>query len=117
MEKLKKFKHEERFLSLILEEEKEMYSIMELSDGHSLTPQTLFEKPKFQNFFLDGTQFSDGVSYLDSIFRYDNNIYLYLSKTDMLVSSFSCKIYYPISKKKDVDFFVLNLKKMNKNGN
>jgi hypothetical protein len=112
MEKLKKFKHEERFLSLILEEEKEMYSIMELSDGHSLTPQTLFEKPKFQNFFLDGTQFSDGVSYLDSIFRYDNNIYLYLSKMEVTDKTYELKIYYDMGQLNEVSFFIKNLSKI-----
>ena len=40
-----------------------------------------------------------------------------LSKLEPMISSFSCKIYYPIRKKKDVEFFILNLKKLKKDGN
>jgi hypothetical protein len=114
---MKKFKHEEKFLDFIVEEKQQLYSIVELSDRHSLTPHILLEKPKFSTYLLDTIQYSDGVSYLDSIFLFDNDIYIYLSINDSNLSSFSCRIYYPIGKKKDVDFFVLNLKKINKNGN
>ena len=117
MEKIKIFKHEERFLNFIVEENKVLYSVMELSDGHGLTPIDLFEKSKFSPYLLDGKQYSDGTSYLDSIFVLDNDIYIYLSKSSSIVSSFSCKIYYPIEKKKDVEFFILNLKKLKKHGN
>ena len=112
---MEKFKHEERFLELITEKTGELYSITELTDGHGLTTSGLFEKPKFVPYFLDGTNYSDGTSYLNSIFVFDEDIYIYLSKSDVIVSSFSCKIYYPIRKKKDVDFFILNLKKIKKN--
>jgi len=112
---MEKFKHEERFLELITEKTGELYSITELTDGHGLTTSGLFEKPKFVPYFLDGTNYSDGTSYLNSIFVFDEDIYIYLSKSDVIVSSFSCKIYYPIKKKKDVDFFILNLKKIKKN--
>jgi hypothetical protein len=114
---MEKFKHEEKFLELITEKDGEMYSITELSDGHGLTPYELLQRPKFTPYFLDGTEYSNGVSYLNSIFVFDENIYIYLSKSEPMVSSFSCKIYYPIRKKKDVEFFTLNLKKMKKNGN
>jgi len=114
---MKKFKHEERFLENILEVYNELFSVMELSDGHELSPELLFTKKKFTEYFLDGVQYSTGTSYLDSIFLFDENIYIYLSKTDTIVSSFSCRIYYPIRKKKDVDFFILNLKKLKKDGN
>ena len=114
---MEKFKHEERFLELITEKTGEFYSITELTDGHGLNSSSLMDKPKFTPYFLDGQQYTDGVVYLDSIFVYDNDIYLYLSKSDAIVSSFSCKIYYPIRKKKDVDFFILNLKKIKKDGN
>lgn len=114
---MEKFKHEERFLELITEKTGELYSITELSDGHGLSPSGLFNKPKFSTYLLDGKQYDDGTSYLNSIFVFDNDIYLYLSKSDAIVSSFSCKIYYPIGKKKDVEFFILNLKKIKKDGN
>ena len=114
---MKKFKHEEKFLSSIYDKTQTLYSISELSDGHNLTPELLFQKPKFEKYFLDGLEYSHGVVYLDSIFLYDNDIYIYLSKTDVIVSSFSCKIYYPIEKKKEVEFFMLNLKKLKKDGN
>ena len=117
MEKLNKFKHEERLIDFLTEENKVLFSITELSEGHLLTPKSLLDKPKFESYLLDGEQYSDGVSYLDSIFLYDSNIYIYLSKSDHLVSSFSCKIYYPIIRKKDVEFFILNLKKLKKDGN
>jgi hypothetical protein len=114
---MEKFKHEEKFLTYINEKTEELCSIIELLDGHGLTPESLLTKPKFTSYLLDGKQFSDGVVYLDSIFVFDNDIYMYLSKSDIIVSSFSCKIYYPIRKKKDVDFFILNLKKIKKDGN
>jgi len=114
---MEKFKHEERFLELITEKTGELYSITELSDGHGLTSRTLMDKPKFTPYFLEGTNYVDGTHYLDSIFVFDNDIYIYLSKLEPMISSFSCKIYYPIRKKKDVDFFILNLKKMKKDGN
>lgn len=114
---MEKFKHEERFLELITEKTGELYSITELTEGHGLTPSSLFEKPKFLPYFLEGTNYSDGTYYLNTIFVFDNDIHIYLSKTDIIVSSFSCKIYYPIRKKKDVEFFILNLKKIKKDGN
>ena len=114
---MEKFKHEERLLNMITEKTGEIHSIIELTDGHGLTPQSLIEKPKFLTYFLDGIQFSDNLSYLDSIFLFDNDIYIYLSKLEPMISSFSCKIYYPIRKKKDVDFFILTLKKIKKDGN
>lgn len=114
---MKKFKHEERFLTLITEKTGEFYSITELTDGHGLSPNSLMNKPKFEPYFLDGTNYSDGTFYLDSIFVLDNDIYIYLSKSEPIISSFSCKFYYPIRKKKDVEFFILNLKKLKKDGN
>ena len=114
---MEKFKHEERFLELITEKTGELYSISELSDGHGLIPNTLMDKPKFTTYFLEGTNYVDGTHYMDSIFVFNNDIYIYLCKTELLISSFFCKIYYPIKKKKDVEFFILNLKKLKKNGN
>jgi hypothetical protein len=114
---MEKFKHEKKFLELITEQTNELYSITELADGHELNPYILFEKQKLTPYMLDGKEYSNGTSYLDSIFVFDNDIYLYLSKIEAIISSFSCKIYYPIRKKKDVEFFILNLKKMKKDGN
>ena len=114
---MEKFKHEEQFLKNLTEKTKEMFSIMGLTDGHSLSPSELKNRPKFTEYFSDSVQFSDGISNSESIYVYDENIYIYLSKSDPMISSFSCKIYYPIRKKKDVEFFILNLKKMKKNGN
>jgi hypothetical protein len=114
---MEKFKHEEQFLKNLTEKTKEMFSIMGLTDGHNLSPSELKNRPKFTEYFSDSVQFSDGISNSESIYVYDENIYIYLSKSDPMISSFSCKIYYPIRKKKDVEFFILNLKKMKKNGN
>ena len=114
---MKKFKHEERFLESIYDKTQILYSVVELSDGHNLAPNLLLQKPKFHQFFSDGVEYFSEVVYLDSIFLFDEDIYIYLSKTDTIVSSFSCRIYYPIRKKKDVDFFILNLKKLKKDGN
>jgi len=114
---MEKFKQEEKFLENLKETTNVFFSITSLSEGHGLTPNELFSKPKFTEYFLDGIEYSTGTIYLDGIFVFDDNIYIYLSKSDVSVSSFSCKIYYPIEKKKDVEFFILNLKKMKKNGN
>jgi hypothetical protein len=114
---MEKFKHEERFLNQITESESVMLSMTELADGHGLTSSGLMDKPKFTPYFLEGTNYADGTHYLDSIFVFDNDIYIYLSKVEPMISSFSCKIYYPIRKKKDVEFFILNLKKLKKDGN
>jgi hypothetical protein len=114
---MEKFKHEEQFLKLITDKTGEMYSLIELLDGHGLTPQTLFGKDKFTPYLLDGIQYTDNVVYTDSIFVFDNDVHIYLSKVEVTISSFSCKIYYPIRKKKDVEFFILNLKKLKKDGN
>lgn len=114
---MEKFKYEKQFLELITEKTGELYSITELTDGHGLTSETLMDKPKFTPYFLEGTNYDDGTHYLDSIFVFDNDIYIYLSKVEPMISSFSCKIYYPIRKKKDFEFFILNLKKLKKNGN
>lgn len=114
---MEKFKHEERFLEVITEKTGELYSITELTDGHGLTIVGLLDRPKFTPYFLDGIHYSDGIHYLDSIFVFDNDIHIYLSKVEPMISSFSCKIYYPIRKKKDVEFFILNLKKLKKDGN
>jgi len=112
---MEKFKHEERFLKLITEKTGELFSITELTDGHGLTCGSLMNKPKFTPYFLEGTNYADGTIYLDSIFVFDNDIHIYLSKSEPTISSFSCKIYYPIRKLRDVDFFILNLKKIKKN--
>jgi hypothetical protein len=114
---MKKFRHEERFLKTLTEKNGEMLSIIDLTDYHGLTPNDLIQRPKFIPYFFEGTQYTDDLMYQESIFVMDNNIYIYLSKGDPSISSFSCRIYYPIEKRKDVEFFILNLKKLKKNGN
>lgn len=114
---MKKFRHEEQFLKLLTEKNGEMYSVIELVDFHKLTPNELIKRPKFAPFFLEGIHMTNELVYQESIFVMDNTIYIYLSKEEPSFSSFSCKIYYPIEKKKDVEFFILNLKKLEKNGN
>ena len=114
---MEKFKHEYRFLENYTEKNGELLSITQLNDGHGLTPSDLNTRPKFTPYFLDGSEGTTGVYYLDAIFTFDEDIYIYLSKTDPMISSFSCKIYYPIRKRKDVEFFILNLKKIKKDGN
>ena len=47
---MKKFKHEERFLNNLTEISKELFSVVELSDGHELTPELLFTKKKFSEY-------------------------------------------------------------------
>jgi len=111
------FIHEEKFLKLHQDTKSELLSVNKLEDNHELTPDFLFTKPKFTPHLLDGKEVSGQMSYLESIFVYDDDIYLYLSKSESMFSSFSCKIYYPIKKRKDVEFFILNLKKLKKNGN
>jgi len=111
------FKHEEKFLKNLSKISDQFLSMVLITDGHGLSPSELKTKPKFTEFFSDSVQYSDGTSHLDSIYVFDEDIYIYLSKSDPTISSFSCKIYYPIRKKKDVEFFILNLKKMKKNGN
>jgi len=111
------FIHEEKFLKLHQDTKSELLSVNKLEDNHELTPDFLFTKPKFTPYLLDGKEVSGQMSYLESIFVYDDDIYLYLSKSESMFSSFSCKIYYPIKKRKDVEFFILNLKKLKKNGN
>lgn len=114
---MRKFKHEDRFLENYTEKNGELLSITELNDGHGLNPSDLNNKPKFNPYLLDGQEGNSSVFYLDAIFTFDEDIYIYLSKTEPMISSFSCKIYYPIRKRKDVEFFILNLKKLKKDGN
>ena len=115
---MEKFKHEEKLLELITEKSGELLSSILLTDDHGLNPTDLQTKPKFSPHFLEGVQLNNGeIFYPNSIFVFDENIYIYLCKSEPLISSFYCKIYYPIRKKKDVEFFILNLKKLKKNGN
>jgi hypothetical protein len=114
---MEQFKHEELFYKSLNEKTGEFFSIIELSDGHGLSTDLLLEKPKFELYFSNSIQYSNSKAYKDSIFVFDEDIYIYLSKSEPNITSFSCKIYYPIRKKKDVDFFVLNLKKIKKDGN
>ena len=65
---MEKFKHEKNFLENYTTQKNELLSILELSDGHNLTPMELRNKKKFFEFFSNAKQFSDGVSYFDSIF-------------------------------------------------
>jgi hypothetical protein len=115
---MEKFKHEEKLLELITEKSGELFSSILLTSDHGLTPTDLHNKPKFTPYFLEGIQLmNDGIFYPSSIFLFDEDTYIYLSKSEPMISSFSCKIYYPIRKRKDVEFFILNLKKLKKNGN
>ena len=114
---MSKFKHEEKFLENLSKTSDQFFSMVELTEGHGLSPDELTNKPKFIEFFSDSKQYSDGSAQSDVIYVYDEDIYIYLSKSEPIISSFSCKIYYPIRKKKDVNFFILNLKKLKKNGN
>ena len=114
---MEKFKHEEKFLEIISKTTDQFFSMIELTEGHGLSPHEFDNKPKFVEFFSDSKQYSDGNLQSDVIYVFDEEIYIYLSKSESVISSFSCKIYYPIRKKKDVNFFILNLKKMKKNGN
>ncbi len=111
---MKKFKYEEQFLKTVTKKNGEMLSIIDLLDYHGLTPNDLIQRPKFIPYFFEGTQYTDDLMCQESIFMMDNNIYIYLSKGEPNISSFSCRIYYPIEKRKDVEFFILNLKKFKK---
>lgn len=115
---MEKFKHEEKFLDYIVKKTNELYSTIELKESYGITPNDLLSKNKFSEYYSYGEEsFNLGIIYLDSIFVFDEDVYIYLSKNDPMISSFYCKIYYPIRKKKDVEFFILNLKKLKKNGN
>jgi hypothetical protein len=89
---MEKFKLEEKFLELLVDKTGELYSTIQLSDTHGLTPTDLQNRPKFSPYFLDGKEdISGGISYLSSIFLFDDDTYIYLSKSDPMISSFSWK--------------------------
>jgi hypothetical protein len=113
MEKNIKFKYEETFYKKLTEKSNEMYSIIDLDNTTLITPSLLFKyNTKYKPYFLYGKMYENMQIYSDVIFYFDDDIYIYLSNTDINISSFYCKIYYPISKKQDIDFFILNLKKI-----
>ncbi len=114
---MEKFRHEEKFLENLSKMSDQFFSMILITDGHGLSPNELKTRTKFTEFFSNSVQYSDGTTHLDSIYVFDEDIYIYLSKSDPTISSFSCKIYYPIRKKKDVEFFILKKKKKKKNGN
>jgi hypothetical protein len=109
---MEKFKQEERLLDLLTHEKDYLYSYIELSTDIGLTPQDLEGKSKFKPLENQGE-----ICYLESIFTFDDNIFIYLCRSEIVIKSFFCRIYFPIEKKNDVQFFLLNLKKMKKNGN
>jgi len=105
---MEKFRHEEKFLENLYKMSDQFFSMILITDGHGLSPNELKTRTKFTEFFSNSVQYSDGTTHLDSIYVFDEDIYIYLSKSDPTISSFSCKIYYSIRKKKDVEFFILN---------
>lgn len=108
-----KFKYGDMFYKQLLDKTNEMYSVVDISEYVSLTPEMLFKNnTKYRPYFLDGKMLGLSQLYSDIIFCFDDDIYIYLSNTDPIISSFYCKIYYPIRKKQDVDFFIINLKKI-----
>jgi len=114
---MEKFKQEERLLNLITQENNCLYSDIELSSEIALTPQDLEGKSKFKLYMISSVENQGQICYLESIFTFDDNIFIYLYRSEIVMKSFFCKIYFPIEKKNDVQFFLLNLKKMKKNGN
>ena len=48
------FIHEEKFLKLNQDTKSELLSINTIEDGHELTPEFLFTKPKFAPYLFDG---------------------------------------------------------------
>ena len=87
-------------------------SIWIISDDSNLLIQKEFDIE-----YLNGDEYNGEIKYNEGIFKHRSGFYIYLSKSEPMISSFSCKIYYPIRKKKDVEFFILNLKKIKKDGN
>jgi len=65
---MEKFKHEERFLENIFKTNENLFSIMELSEGHGLSPNELKSKTKFTEFFSDSIQLFTTYSRLQPIF-------------------------------------------------
>ncbi len=114
---MEKFKQEERLLDLLTHEKDYLYSYIELSTDIGLTPQDLEGKSKFKPFMISSLENQGEICYLESIFTFDDNIFIYLCRSEIVIKSFFCRIYFPIEKKNDVQFFLLNLKKMKKNGN
>lgn len=114
---MEKFKQEERLLNLITTKKDFLYSYIELSTDIGLTPQDLEGKLKFKPFMISGLENQGEICYTESIFTFDDNIFIYLCRTEVIIKSFFCRIYFPIEKRNDVQFFLLNLKKMKKNGN
>ena len=111
-----KFSFEDKFLNDLYSKTGEIYSIIEVPEGHGLNPDLLENKPKFTPFYVDGKFYEGKTIPLVAVYKTESNYYLYLYKKDWTFASYNLKIYYTIKIQKEVLFFINNLKKL-KNGN
>ena len=91
-------------------------SILQLSDGHNLSPSDFLKRDNIEKVFINSVMYNDGEVYSDLIFKLPNGSFIYLSKTDGV--EYKVKLYYSANKLSEVKFFISQLlkqKKDNKN--
>jgi hypothetical protein len=93
-----------------------LMSILQLSDGHNLSPSDFLKRDNIEKVFINSVMYNDGEVYSDLIFKLPNGSFIYLSKTDGV--EYKVKLYYSANKLSEVKFFISQLlkqKKDNKN--
>ena len=93
-----------------------LMSILQLSDGHNLSPSDFLKRDNIEKVFINSVMYNDGEVYSDLICKLPNGSFIYLSKTDGV--EYKVKLYYSADKLSEVKFFITQLlkqKKENKN--
>lgn len=112
MEEVTLFRIEEQFLKSLYDTKGVTFSKNKISASINITPELLLEK-KYNLEYCDITTYSEGVSYLEAIFKTKSNFYIYLSKRNIESINYDIKIYFKPIDILEVKFFIKNLLKLN----
>jgi len=116
MEEKVLFSKESNFLDILEKTQNKIYCSVYLSSQYSLTPELLMSK-NYQVEYLDSVEINGKIYHKQGIFKNKSNIYLYLAKSKVSLSSYEIKVFYESEKMSEALFFIKNLNKLKENGN
>jgi Fe-S cluster assembly scaffold protein SufB len=105
------FEKEEDFLRSIQNKEGVVLSKIKIEGTLILTPELLLEK-NFVLEYCDVSVYENAFSYVDAIFRNKSDIFIYLSKKDVIEKSYQTMVYFNSQNIEEVKFFIKSLIKL-----
>jgi hypothetical protein len=111
MTKKEYFDNEKDFLKLIYDKHGILLSKNRIEGELKISPELLLEK-NFTLEYCNIVTYENGFSYIDAIFKNKSDIFIYLSKRDIIETGYQTMVYFEPTKLEETKFFIKNLIRM-----